>query len=225
MRYYPILVNLTRMSCLVVGAGRVGLRKVQSLLDAEAASVLVVDPSPPSPEMEALLSNSTLAYAQRPFSPADLDGQWLVIAATSNPEINADIARLCAEQHIFCNVVDQPAQCSFIVPATINRGGLTLAVSTNGQSPALSRKIRQDLQDSFGVEYGLLLQFMGRLRPALLQLARPSSENSSVFRAVVGSDLLNCLERKDMESAVRILNSVLPPELHPNIPELLDGII
>lgn len=224
MRYYPIFINLSGRSCLVVGAGWVGVRKVRTLLDCGAGSVTVVDPAPPLDPLRPLLSSPALHYKQRSFQDSDIDGKWLVIASTSNEHVNWRISNLCSARGVLCNIVDQPEKCSFIVPATITRGDLTLAVSTGGQSPALAKKIRQDLETSFGDQYGPFLKVMGQLRPLLLGLGRPTTENSAVFHAIVHSDLLEALTAGDSARAEAILRELLPERLHSNIPELLHDL-
>ncbi|MGE4553868.1 MAG: bifunctional precorrin-2 dehydrogenase/sirohydrochlorin ferrochelatase [Desulfovibrionaceae bacterium] len=224
MRYYPIFMNLSGKSCLVVGAGQVGVRKIRTLLDCGAGSVTVVDPAPPSAALSPLLAAPALHYEQRSFHDPDVDGKWLVIASTSNEDVNWRISSLCNARGVLCNIVDQPEKCSFIVPATITRGDLTLAISTGGQSPALAKKIRQDLESGFGDQYGAFLELMGRLRPLLLGLGRPTPENTATFRAVIHSGLLDAMTAHDAELAEAILRDLLPEGLHPNIPELLHDL-
>lgn len=225
MRFYPILLNLADKNCLVVGAGQVGVRKIKGLLDSGAGSVLAVDIAAPAPELDELLANPALTFAQRPFDEADLDNRFLVLAATSNAAVNQRIGELCRERGLLCNIADQPENCNFIVPATLQRGDLMLTVSTCGQSPALSRKIRRELEESFGCEYSELLVIMGRIRPLMLSLGKQTTDNTRIFRALVASDLLRLLETKDAAALQACLAANLPQELHPNIPELLDGII
>ena len=154
MRYYPVFLNLQGKECLVVGAGQVGRRKVATVLESGIKKVTVVDISEPSEDFRPLLDNPALAYECREFREADLDGKFMVIACTNSEELNWRISTLCAERSIMCNIVDQPEKCSFIVPAMFTQGELTMAVSTGGYSPALAKKIRHDLDDYFGNEYG-----------------------------------------------------------------------
>lgn len=225
MRSYPILLQLADKRCLVVGAGRVGARKIAGLLDGGVAEVLALDPGEPAPELEALRDRPELRFERRAFVEADLDGRFLVFASTSNPELNARVAALCRERGLLCNVADQPAAGSFVVPASVRRGDLLLTVSTGGHSPALSRAVRRKLETHFGPEYGLLLALLGRIRLLLLDLGAPTDENTTIFRALVASDLLHLLETKDADALRERLAALLPRALHPNIAELLDGIL
>lgn len=224
MRYYPVFVNLDRKSCLVVGAGQVGRRKIGSLVDAGAGSVTIVDVAPPSPDITELLARPGVRYETRQFRDSDLDGVFLVIASTSDEALNWRISNLCAERSILCNIVDQPEKCSFIVPAVHTQGDLTVAVSTSGQSPALARKIRKDLANYFGSEYGAFLRLMGRLRPMVLELGKGADQNVHLFRAIVESPLLDAIQRKDAASASDILTGLLPEPLRPAVADLLDGL-
>jgi len=225
MRYYPIFVNLENKRCLVVGAGEVGKRKIQSLLDSGAGDVTIIDTRPAAPEMEPILSLPNVTFHCREFEDTDLAKIFLVIACTSSEKVNWKISKLCAEQGILCNIVDQPEKCSFIVPATVKRGDLTVAISTAGQSPAMAKRIRQELQENFGDEYANLLEVMGRIRPLLLKLEQETKANTAIFRSLVNSALLESIKYSDLDVATEILKKSLPEPLHDNIPELLDGLV
>ena len=224
MSYYPIFLSLKDRECLVVGAGEVGRRKIEGLVRGGAGRVVVVDTAEPAGEMAELAAMPEVDFQVRGFEDEDLDGKWLVIASTSSEEVNWRISNLCRERGILCNIVDQPEKCSFIVPAVVQQGDLTLAVSTGGSSPAMAKRIRRDLQSAFGEEYARMLLVMSRLRPLVLGLDRPTSENTKVFQAVVASGLMDALARADAADAAEELEAVLPQELHPRIPEVLDAV-
>jgi precorrin-2 dehydrogenase/sirohydrochlorin ferrochelatase len=222
MQYFPVFLDLREKHCLVVGAGSVGRRKIRALLERDPAGVLVIDTSPPGDEFKKVLRNPLMTYEVREFQEQDLDDKWLVIASTDNEELNWRISNLCKERSILCNIVDQPEKCSFIVPAVFRQGDLTLAVSTGGSSPALAKRIRQGLDEYFGSHYGGFLALMSRLRPLVLELGHSTENNSALFRELVNSDLLEAFEARDREKSVEIMERMLPSELHPAIPELLD---
>lgn len=225
MRYYPMFVSLENKACLVVGAGEVGTRKIASLLACGAGHVLVLDMREPEGDLLGLIRNPALTFERRSFEDTDLDGRFLVIASTSDEALNWRISDLCRERGLLCNIVDQPEKCSFIVPAVVSQGDLTLAISTGGQSPALAKHLRRHLQESFGKEYAALLVVMGRLRPLLLDLGQGTRENTAVFRALVGSKLLEALAAGDREQAAVVLSEHLPEALRPRITELLHGLL
>jgi precorrin-2 dehydrogenase/sirohydrochlorin ferrochelatase len=218
-----MFVSLEGRNCLVVGAGQVGLRKIASLLDCGAAGLTVIEPSEPSQDLAELAKRPGVTLLRRAFEPGDLDGMFLAIAATSDPDLNLRIGALCRKQGIFCNIVDSPELGSFLVPSSISRGALTIAISTGGQSPALAKRIRKDLQQSYGEEYADFLRIMGRLRPMVLALGRSSDDNADVFRRLAGSRLLDALRDKNLVLARAELQALLPAELHDRITELLDG--
>ncbi|WP_027183335.1 precorrin-2 dehydrogenase/sirohydrochlorin ferrochelatase family protein [Desulfovibrio inopinatus] len=224
MRYYPIFIDLKDKRCLVVGAGGVGIRKVEGLLEANPKELLVVDITAPSPKLSRLLDDPRVVFANRSFVETDLNGRFLVIASTSNDMLNAEISRLCHARGILCNIIDQPEKCSFIVPAVHNRGELTVAVSTGGASPALARKIRRELDTVFGEEYAAMLTLMRRLRPVIIDLGYPSTVNSEFFRRLVHSDLMDALAAQDRSRAKAALEEILPPEAHPRIEDLLHDL-
>lgn len=225
MRYYPIFVNLEKKSCLVVGAGNVGKRKIQSLIESGAGHVTIIDPHPADQEMKSILAPGTVDFECREFDDTDINAKFLVIACTSNGELNRHISTLCEEHDVLCNIADQPEKCSFIVPATIKRGDLTIAISTAGHSPAMAKRIRRELHEHFGDEYTWLLDLMGRIRPLMLGLGLETKENTAVFRELVNSDLLAALKVHDLDVSAEILTKTLPQQLHANIPELLDGLV
>jgi precorrin-2 dehydrogenase/sirohydrochlorin ferrochelatase len=226
MSYYPLFANLTDKACLVVGAGQVGARKIRSLLDSGVGSLTVIDTASPGEDLRAMMRDfPQLDYQTRQFRDTDVAGKFLVIASTSDEELNWRISNLCKDADILCNIVDQPEKCSFIVPAVYTQGNLTLAVSTGGASPAMARKVRQDLADYFGTQYGQFLELMTRLRPLVLDLGLPTSENTRLFRGLVESPLMEALGAGDLDRSREIMQRVLPPELHPKIPELMHELV
>jgi precorrin-2 dehydrogenase/sirohydrochlorin ferrochelatase len=224
MRYYPMFVSLEGRACLVVGAGQVGLRKILSLADCGASSLTVIEQRETDEALRELASRPGVRILRRDFAESDLDDKFLVIAATSDPALNQRIGMLCRERGILCNMVDAPDQGSFIVPSSVVRGNLTVAISTSGQSPALTKRIRKDLQDQFGEEYARFLEVMSRLRPSVLALGQKTEVNSALFRKLAGSKLLEAFRQDDRPLAEAELSTQLPPELHHLIPELLDGL-
>ncbi len=188
MAYYPLLFQLSGCRCLVVGAGRVGARKIAALLERDPAEVLVLDPQPPSPQMQAFLDHPAMRYECRPFTEADLEGRALVFAATSAPTVNLHVARACRERGILCNVADAPDAGNFSVPATLERHGVCLSLSTGGKSPALSRILKDELAKWLDTTLvnPLLLDFMGRLRALILAapLQGDSDAHAEIFRAM-----------------------------------------
>ena len=141
---YPILLRLEELPCLVVGAGAVAARKIVGLLEA-GGRVTVVSPEAHS-EVHALAEKQTITWRRRPYRRGDLRGFRLAIAATSSPEVNAQVYAEARSMGIPVNAVDDPEHCTFFVPAVLRRGMLTLAISTAGAAPYLARRIREHLE-------------------------------------------------------------------------------
>lgn len=223
MHQYPVFLRLEGKRCLVVGAGEVGLRKISTLLQARPSSILVLDTTAATKKRPAVLQDAAVDLHSRPFTPEDVRGMFLAIAATSSPAVNMAVADACDEQGVLCNIADAPQRSSFIVPSTVRRGDLTLAISTGGNSPALAKRLRRDLENQFGPEYQVFIELMGRIRPLLLSLGKATDDNSDIFRRLVTSDLLSALAQEDLDSAAQHLRNILPVDMHDKIGELLHG--
>ncbi len=223
MNHYPLFLSLRGKDTLVVGAGTVGRRKIASLLAARPRSVMVLDPELNCAQMASLGPQELLHCHARAFLPGDVAGKFLVFAATGSREVNAGVARACAEQGILCNSADAPEEGSFIVPAHFSKQGVSVAVSTGGHSPALARLLREEIEAFVGTRYSRLLTLLGRLRPLLLELGLPSNENAVLFRALARSPLAGQLEAGERAAAEDTLAALLPEPLHDRVGELLHG--
>ena len=209
----------------MVGGGGVGCRKARSLADA-GASVLVIDTADASVDMTELCSSfDNIRFECRPFTEYDLDNLFLVFACTSDHDLNNKIAVMSESYGVLCNIADQPEKGHFIVPASVCRGDLCVAISTAGKSPAMARRVRAEIGELIGEEYGTLLTLMGRLRPYILDLGLETRQNTDVFRTLVFSGLADALKKCDLKASQTILEETLPTPLHNIIPELLDGLV
>ena len=159
---YPVNLILAGRRCLVVGGGTVAERKVASLLESGAAVALI------RPELTPRLAQWALqgrfVHFGKPFESGDAAGYLLVMCATDSPEVNKQAAMEAKECGALVNVADTPALCDFTLPARLQRGNLSIAVSTGGQSPALAREFRNELAKRYGAEYADYLEIAGRLR-------------------------------------------------------------
>ena len=164
---FPMFMKLEGRPCLVVGAGGVGEPKIRSLVDC-GARVHVVAPIATGAVKEAA-NQGTLAWSQRDFELSDLDGVFLVVAATSSVEVNHSIYREAQRRGILCNVVDDPPHCDFFYPAVVRRGQFQIAISTGGLSPALAQRVRKQFEEEFPPVYGVWLEELGKKRAALFQ--------------------------------------------------------
>ena len=224
MHYYPVFLELSGQSCLVVGAGAVGCRKIASLLECPIERLHVIDLAEPDTNLQVLLEDKRVSFTKRPFTPSDVEGCALVFAATSSRQTNDAVARACAERGILCNCTDAPKDSSFIVPALVEQGNIAIALSTGGASPALARKIREDLETGLGVLYTGISELLMRLRPLVLALHHETRQNTTLFRSIVDSPLSEALQRRDRQTCESLLGELLPIELHPYIMELLHDL-
>jgi len=160
--YYPIFLNLQGKKCVVVGGGKVALRKVTALLDC-GADITVISPKPHA-QILKLFKNKALQLVRRNYEPGDLRGAALSVAATHAKKINGKVAKEAKKDGIMVNVVDDAALSDFIIPSSFRRGDLSVAVSTSGRSPALAKKIRAKLEKTIGMEYANLVSLTAEIR-------------------------------------------------------------
>jgi len=150
---------------LVVGGGTIAESKIASLIEADAR-VLVVAPDA-TPGVRSWAQAKRVEWRQRGFQPSDLDGMFIVVAATSSTELHKQIFQEATRRGVLCNIVDVPELCDFYYPAVLQRGALQIAVSTSGQSPALAQRLRIELEEQFGPEYEAWLEYLGEARDKL----------------------------------------------------------
>ncbi|MGE0683236.1 MAG: bifunctional precorrin-2 dehydrogenase/sirohydrochlorin ferrochelatase [Candidatus Binatia bacterium] len=210
MRYYPIFLDLQARSCLVVGGGKVAERKVHLLLQA-GGQVTVISPVLTS-QLQVWEAERRIVVRLRPYEMGDLDGFALVFAATDDEALQRRIAVEAREAGVLVNVVDRPALCSFIVPALVSRGDLTVAISTSGASPALARQIRQTLEQQFGEEYALVLQVLARVRELVSNNTHSSEERQKLFSSLVESPLLEYVRQRRMDQVDALLQRMVGPQ-------------
>lgn len=211
MTYYPINLDITDRECVVVGGGSVALRKIRSLLGSEAR-VTVISPWVVA-EIEELAINDKLACHRRGYQRGDLENAFLAFAATDNPDVQREVAKEAKEKGVFLNIVDDPDSCDFQIPATIRRGELLIAVSTGGNSPAISRMVRQELEDIFGLEYAALIFLFAKIREQLIPGPTSSNDNKKMFRELLLSNILDPVREGDWEEVKGLLHKHLPETL------------
>jgi siroheme synthase-like protein len=173
MTMFPMYLKLEGRRCLVIGAGTIAAPKVESLLRA-GARVTVVAPQ----AKDAIVEQSArreLTWYQRTFAVEDLDGQFLVIAATDLQAVNHAVAEAARKRNVLCNSVDDPPDCDFFYPSVVQRGDLQIAISTAGKSPALSQRLRTELDGMLPEDAGAWLDTLGKTRERILT-AYPSGD-------------------------------------------------
>jgi len=212
MRYYPVNLDIQGRSCLVVGGGRVGARKVDTLLKC-GAKVTVVSPETTAP-IDQLADDGSIQLERRPYRSTDVKGRFLVIGATDNESLNRQIHSDAEGLNVLCNIADRPEICNFILPAIVQRGDFMLAISTAGKSPAFAKHMRRLLEAQFGPEYGKLLDLMGAVRKKLLAEAHEPEAHKPLFERLIAGDLLHLVKEGRIEQIDRLLESVLGHGFH-----------
>lgn len=208
---YPIFIPLAKMPCLVAGLGKVGRRKLASLLDCGPESVLVLEKrslEEMDGEAARLLGYPGVKFENRNFREEDLKCRPLVFAATNDAGENSRIARLCADAGVFCDCASNPGASSFFSAALARSGGLCAAISTGGQSPLLAGKWRRELEKwlESKAETAWLL---GKLRP-LITASGDCREHRAAFEKIANSDLLVWLKGNEPEKCRKWLLKELP---------------
>ncbi len=196
MNYYPIFLRVAGRPCLVIGGGTVAEQKTGCLLRAGACVTVVSRHL--TPAIEALAVTQQVTHHARPYARGDLTGFFLVCAATDDVRLHLQIAEEAAQTGALLNVVDRPDLSDFIVPSVMERGDLVIAASTGGASPALAKRIRRELEDTFGPEYALALTLLRRLRERLAGKAWTPADRRRIFSALVESPLLDYLRQQQL---------------------------
>lgn len=196
MGYYPIVMDLTGRRCLVVGGGEIALRKAESLIEA-GADVTVI-----APEVDARIESLTsIRIERRAWEPGDTAGSTLVIAATDDRSTNQAVFSEAKANGIPVNVVDDPELCSFIVPSCVRRGDLLIAVSTSGRSPSLSKRIRKELELTYGPEYAEFVALLGELRMTIKEKYADSTQREQAFERIMCGGVLELLRAGKRDQA------------------------
>lgn len=205
--YYPLCVKLKDRKCLVVGAGSIALRKINDLLAAKA-DIRVISRAA-HPGVLELAESGAIKLVTRPFQKEDLHKDLhLVIAATNNEKLHEQIYHECEKRHILCNAVDDINFCNFIVPSIITHGDLTIGISTNGQTPFLSRAIRLYLEDVIGPEWGEIVEF-GKILRKRTKDGLASREERIIFTDFWGSPVGIQLKSGDKDDALAYMRKYI----------------
>jgi len=212
MRYYPVFLDIAGKAVVVIGGGQVALRKVEGLLDA-GTQVTVVSPAL-HPDLETLVAAGRVRHIAREYSPGDLEGYLLAFVGTDDRSVNAAVAREGKQRGVWVNAVDDPANCDFIMPGIVRRGDIILAVSTSGGSPAMARKLREDLEQFLTPEYALMLDLVAQVRRELCD--RGVKVEPDVWNAALDAEVKRLLSQGHIDEAKRrLLRSLLEPAREP----------
>ncbi len=194
--YYPAFLNIKEKKCVVVGGGKVAERKVLSLLRSGARIVIISPTLTKRLQMEK--DSGKIVHINRNYEKGDLEGAFLVVAATSDDEINKEIA---SEASCLINVVDYPDIANFIVPSVIKRGLLTIAISSSGASPAMSRTIRKEIETLYTKDFSKYLTFLKKLRKKIVSNINDKNHRQKILKEIASDNMLNILRQKGYKEA------------------------
>jgi siroheme synthase-like protein len=185
--FYIACLKLTGRKCLVVGGGDIGLEKVEGLL-ACGGSVTLLAPEA-HPELQALAEEGSIEWDRREYAgPEDLEGAFMVIAATNDSEVNIGVYYDAEKRAMLANVVDVPPLCNFILPAIVRTGPLAIAISTAGASPALAKRMKREISDLFGEDYARLAVMLNDVRGWAKGTLPTYDDRKDFFEGIVNGD-------------------------------------
>lgn len=191
-KYYPAFIDLEGQLCLIVGGGEIAEQKVESLLEC-GARVTIISPDL-TPRLHEHAEAGMLCWRPRRYEPGDVEGYFLVVCATDVQDMNEQVAADGFARNLLVNVVDAPKLCSFIVPSIVRQGDLCIAISTGGASPAMSKRIRQQLEHQFGPEYAILLDILGSYRARMKECYLDDfNQRLAIWESLVHADLLDLI--------------------------------
>lgn len=188
-KYYPIMIDIENKLCTVVGGGKVAERKIISLLE-HRAKVIVISPEI-TLNIRELETAKDITCIKREYVVGDLVGSYLVYVATTDLNVSRACRQEALAENIMINVVDIPELCDFIVPAVVKRGDLTISVSTNGKSPMLAKRVREELEEDYGAIYGEYIGVLGELRKVVMEEIQDINLRGKIFHTLVYSDEIN----------------------------------
>ena len=185
--FYIACLKLTGRRCVVVGGGEIGLEKVEGLLACDADVTLIAPDAEPA--LEEYAREGSIRWERRAYGgPADLEGVFLVIAATNDSEVNIAVSEDAEARAMLVNVVDVPPLCNFILPAVVRTGPLAIAISTAGASPALAKRMKREIEGQFGEPYARLAVLLNEVRGWAKGTLATYQERKEFFEGIVGGE-------------------------------------
>jgi precorrin-2 dehydrogenase/sirohydrochlorin ferrochelatase len=217
MRYYPVFLDIADKPVVVIGGGNIALQKLDGLLDA-GAKVTVISPEL-NERMTELRDEGRFMHLKRMYEPGDIDGYELVFVATDDHEENRRVWQEGRQRRIWVNAVDDIPNCDFIMPGIVRQGELVIAISTSGTSPAMARKVREDIQAFLTPDDAALLDLAAEVRKELREkgiavqnCAHCMRNNNDVWNAALDGDVKRLVKEGDRAAArARVLNLLLSP--------------
>ena len=208
MKYYPIFLDIRGKICVIVGGGEVAARKAERLLDC-GAKVFIISPKL-SPALAALKEKSLICHIAAAYSGDLINGAALVIGATDDEKTNAAISLDARSKGIPVNIVDDPQKCDFILPSLVQRGDLAITIGTGGKSPALARRLREELEAKYGKEYETLLNILGNLRA---KMVKNEGIGKDWFESLLAEGILDSIKEKNKEKVKKTVQKITGEEV------------
>ena len=184
--FYIACLKLRGRSCLVVGAGDIALEKVEGLLACDADIVILAPEA--QGDLTKLAAEGSIEWIQREYEPSDLEGRFMVIAATNDSEVNIGVYNDAEKRAMLANVVDVPPLCNFILPAIVRTGPLAIAISTAGASPALAKRMKREISELFGEQYAELALMLNEARGWAKGTLPTYQDRKAFFEEIVNGD-------------------------------------
>ena len=185
--FYIACLKLTGRKCLVVGGGEIGLEKVEGLLACDGRVTLMAPHA--VPELERLAAEGSIEWERRAYAgPEDLEGVFIAIAATDDTDANIRVYEDAERRAMLVNIVDVPPLCNFILPAIVRTGPLAIAISTAGASPALAKRIKREISESFGEPYARLAELLNEVRGWAKGTLPTYQDRKVFFESIVNGD-------------------------------------
>src|SRR3954469_17992046 len=184
--FYIACLRLTGRRCVVIGGGDIGLEKVEGLLACDGRVVLIAPDAVPA--LRALAAEGSIEWIRREYETGDLEGTFIAIAATGDTDVNIRVYEDAEQRAMLVNVVDVPPLCNFILPAIVRTGPLAIAISTAGASPALAKRIRDEIADEYGEPYARLAVLLNEVRGWAKSSLPTYQDRKEFFEGIVNGD-------------------------------------
>jgi len=214
MSLFPMFLKLAGRSCVVVGAGAIARPKIESLLRAEARLTVIAPEA--QAEIESWAADAKIEWQRREFVAEDIDGAFLVVAATNRKEVNHAVAEAARARGVLCNSVDDPPDCDFYYPSVVERGDLQIAVSTAGRSPALAQQLREELSAMLPDDIGPWLEALGTQRLRILAALPPGEERKELLHQLARREKCDPRDCPVEQTLHRILKGAAELSVEPN---------
>ncbi len=215
--YYPVFLNLAGKRCVIIGGGAIAEGKISKLKET-GAQVTIISPDA-TPAIQKMAKKGVVEWTARKYRPGDLEGAFLGIAATDVRPVNQQIFQEAAELGVVLNVVDDAELCAFIAPSVVERGPVTVAISTGGASPALARKLRETLAGSPALEWADLAQVLSKARKEIKK--QGVAVDPQRWQCCLTPELLSLAQAgQDKQAMEQIMSSLLDADASGRCPDV-----